>query len=406
VRRYGAWILFAALLGAWVAVSLLVLHQPFHVGARKLRYFDLLVYRGAASLILNGGHLYDARIYGGLPFTYPPFAALLFTPLAILPVSFDEVLVTAINIGALVAVLRLALGLHLQWSRREGAHRVRDLDPWPVVALAAAGAVWLEPITTTLGYGQIDLVIAALIVFDLARPDASRTKGAAIGLAAGLKLTPLLFVPYLLLSGRRRAAALATSVFAATVAIGFAVLPSDAGRYWGGAFLDPARVGRIGDSANQSLQGAIVRLTGSSSLGVAWLGLVAAVAALGLAGAVLASRRGDEATGFSLCAITALLASPISWTHHWALAVPVLFLLVLRAYERRSRAMMVFAAVAAAIGYAYIPEQLSNPHELNLTLGPLIAADPYVAIGLLAVGLSSAGMYRASRAPQATLAPT
>jgi alpha-1,2-mannosyltransferase len=243
-------------------------------------------------------------------------------------------------------------------------------------------------------------------LFDIARPDTAQSKGVAIGLAAGLKLTPLLFVPYLLLTGRRRAAGVATALFSATVAVGFAVLPSDATRYWGGAFLDPSRVGRIGDSSNQSLQGAIVRATGSSSLGLGWLAAVAAVAVLGLTVAVLASRRGDEGTGFSLCALTALLASPISWTHHWALAVPALFLFAVRAYERRSTTRLIAAASIAAIGYVYIPERISNPHELNLSAGALVAADPYVLIGLLAVGLSCAALHRASQAPQATLATT
>jgi alpha-1,2-mannosyltransferase len=402
VRRYGGWVLFTALLAAWVCVSMFVVHQPFHVG-RKLRYFDLRVYRGAATLVLNGGHLYDAKLYGGLHFTYPPIAALVFTPLAVLPLGLDEVLVTAINVAALIWVLRLALGLYLASPRRADSRRV---DPWPTVGLAAAAALWLEPITTTLGYGQIDLVIAALILFDLARPDSARSKGAAIGLAAGLKLTPLLFIPYLLLAGRRRAAAVATSVFAATIALGFAILPSDAVRYWGGAFLDPTRVGRVADWANQSLQGAIERLTGASTVGPAWLVAVAVVAAAGLAAAVLASRRGDEATGFALCAVTALLASPISWTHHWALAVPALFVVVLWAYQRRSRLGLIVAAGAAAIGYAYLPQRATSPHELQLTVGGLIAADPYVLVGLLAIGAGCAALYRGSHAPQATFAAT
>jgi alpha-1,2-mannosyltransferase len=401
VRRSGGWILFAALLAAWVGVSLFVFHQPFHVG-RKLRYFDLRVYRGAAALVLNGGHLYTARLYGGLHFTYPPIAALVFTPLAVLPLSVDEVLITAINIGALVWVLRLALDLHLASRRAEA----RAVDPWPAVGLAAAAALWLEPITTTLGYGQIDLVIAALILFDLARPDSARTKGAAIGLAAGLKLTPLLFVLYLLLAGRRRAAAVATSVFAVTVAAGLSILPSDAVRYWGGAFLDSSRVGRVADWANQSLQGGIERLTGASSPGPAWLVAIAVAAVAGVASAVLASRRGDEATGFALCAITGLLVSPISWTHHWALAVPALFILVLWAYECRSRLGLIAAAGAAAIGYAYLPQRATSPHELQLTVGGLIAADPYVLVGLLAIGTACTALYRGSQAPRATLAAT
>ncbi len=399
MTRYGGWILFAALLAVWVGLSLFVVHQPFHVG-RKLRYFDLRVYRGAASLILNGGSLYDTKLFGGLHFTYPPIAALVFAPLAVVPLALDEVAVTALNVAALAWLLRRALEIH-HASRRPGAQtRLRDRDAWAVVGLATAAALWLEPVTTTLGYGQIDLVIAALILFDIARPDTAKSKGAALGLAAGLKLTPLLFVPYLLLTGRRRAAAVASCVFAGTVAVGFAVLPSDAARYWGAAFLDPSRVGRVADSANQSLEGAIARLTGASSVGLGWLAAVAALAVAGLGCAVLAGRRGDEATGFSLCALTALLISPISWTHHWVLAVPALFLFALSAYERRSRIMLLAAAAMGAIGYSYIPQRVSSSHISQLRAGGLIAADPYVLIGLLAIAAGCAALLLASPAPR------
>jgi alpha-1,2-mannosyltransferase len=405
VSRYGGWFLFAALLAVWVGLSVFVVHQPFHVG-RNLRYFDLRVYRGAASLILNGGPLYDTKLFGGLHFTYPPIAALMFAPLAVVPLALDEVAVTAINVAALIWLLRLALQIH-RASRRPGAKTgLCDRDAWAIVGLATAAALWLEPVTTTLGYGQIDLVIAALILFDLARADEAKSKGAALGLAAGLKLTPLLFVPYLLLTGRRRAAAVASCVFAGTVAVGYAVLPSDAARYWGGAFLDPSRVGRVADSANQSLEGAIARLTGTSSVGLVWLTAVVALAAVGLGAAVLAGRRGDEATGFSLCALTALLVSPISWTHHWVLAVPALFLFALSAYERRSRVSLIAATAMGAVGYSYIPEWVSGSHVLQLRTGGLIAADPYVLIGLLAIAGGCAALLRPSCARHANIATT
>jgi len=124
-------------------------------------FVDLEVYRLGGHAILNGAHLYELLFPGALAFTYPPLSAMAFT---------------------LLAPLRLAL-------------------------LAAAGALWLEPMWSTLHYGQIDLLIAALVLYDLSRPDASRWKGAPIGLATGLKLTPAIFAVYLLLSRRYRAAA-------------------------------------------------------------------------------------------------------------------------------------------------------------------------------------------------------
>jgi alpha-1,2-mannosyltransferase len=384
LRRHGGWIALAASVSAYALVSLLVFHQPLHVGNRALRFFDLRVYRGAARLILHGRPLYGTAILRGFGFTYPPIAALVFTPLTLVAIGVGEVLVTALNLAALIGLLWLALRIRNRSSDREWVSS--SMIPW-----VAAAALWLEPVTTTIGYGQINLVIAALVVYDFSRPDRANSKGAAIGLAAGLKLTPLIFVPYLWLTGRRRAAAVALGAFAATLAIGFALLPSDAARYWGSKVLDTARIGPLGDYANQSLQGALARLTGQASLGPGWIALIALIALAGLGAAVLAGRRGDEASGFSLCVISGLLASPVSWTHHWAIAVPVLFLLALEGFEQRSRAKLIAAAVVALIGYAYLPQRLQR---LGLPGG--LGQDTYVLIGLVAIAAACATELRAA----------
>ena len=393
LSRHGGWLALALSVSVYVVLAVL---EPPHVGLRSPGYFDLRVYRGAAALILEGRSLYDTRILEGYHFTYPPFAALVLTPLLVVPLAVDEVGITAVNVTALVGLLWLALRIRNSSSGKRKRAISGDQRGWPLAALAAAAALWLAPVWTTLGYGQIDLVIATLIVFDIGRPDAARTKGAAIGLASGMKLTPMIFVPYLLLTGRRRAALVATGVFAGTVAAGFALLPSDAARYWDGIFLDSSRVGSIAASANQSLQGAAARLIGVHSLDPEWVAGAAIVALAGFTVAVLASRRGDEATGFSMCAITGLLASPISWTHHWALAVPALFLLSVGAYESRSRLLLTAAMGIALIGYAYTPESISL-QGLHPSWGTLLAADPYVLIGILAIAAGATAQRWASR---------
>src|SRR6266702_846645 len=174
------------------------------------------------------------------------------------------------------------------------------------------------------GYGQADIVLAAAVLYDLALPGTSRRKGAAIGLAAGIKLTPAIFVAYLLITRRYRAAATAAAVFAGTVAAGFAVLPASSGWYWAGEFASPGRVSPVEDPEYQSLLGVLSRMLHTADVLPLWLPLAAAVAVTGLALAAAAGRRGDEAVGFSLCAVTGLLVSPISWTHHWVIAIPAL----------------------------------------------------------------------------------
>jgi alpha-1,2-mannosyltransferase len=242
-----------------------------------------------------------------------------------------------------------------------------------------------------LGYGQINLLIALLIVLDLSRDDAARSKGTLIGLAAGLKLTPLIFVPYLFLSRRRRAAFVALGTFASTVAVGYALLPRDAQRFWdGGLVFDARRLGGCCVPANQSLRGAILRLV--PSFGTVWLLAVAlTVGIVGVGLASLSSRRGDEGMGFSRCATTGLLVSPVSWTHHWTLAVPALLLLGIRVVSQRSRLGIIAVAGMLLVGYSYLPKLLSKPGffpRSGPALGWTLASAIYVLIGLVALAVA------------------
>jgi alpha-1,2-mannosyltransferase len=396
LRRY-AWLALAVSCAAYLLISV-AHHQAFHPWGR-LGFFDLRVYRGAGQLTLAGDPVYGGPIWRWAPFTYPPFAAIIFTPLALLPLALDEVLVTISGVVAVFAVLALALRLPV--ADREQAPRA-PLGRSVVIPLAAAAALWLEPITSTLGYGQINLLIALLVVADLSRRENAKSKGALIGLAAGLKLTPLIFVPYLLLSRRPRAACVALGSFAATITAGYAFLPGDSRRFWSdGLFLDPQRLGGSDAPANQSLRGLILRLDPSFGSGRI-LAIALLVSLTGIALAVLASRRGDEAMGFSLCALTGLLVSPVSWTHHWTLAVPALLLLGVRAAGRRSRVEIAAVAVVLLVGYSYLPKLMANP-ALAPSSRPSVAwtltSAPYVLIGLMA--LAAAGAYQTRRASDA-----
>lgn len=395
-HRRWAWLALGASCTAYVLVSL-AHHEAFHPWG-SLNFFDLKVYRGAARLALEGRPVYGGPVWHWAPFTYPPFAAISLAPLALLPLALDEALVTALGVVALFAILSLALRLSSgNEATAESDRRARSI----LVPLVVGAALWLEPITATLAYGQINLLIALLVVGDLSRPDGAPGKGALIGLAAGLKLTPLIFVPYLLFSRRPRAACAAIGAFAATVAAGYVILPSDSQRFWGGGlFLDPRRVGGCCVPANQSLRGLILRLDPSFGSGrIVAVALVVALA--GLALAVLASRRGDEATAFSLCALTGLLVSPVSWTHHWALAVPALLLLGVRVVRLRSRPGLVAVVAILLLGYSYLPKLMTKPafvpgHGRSLVW--TLAASPYVLIGLLALAIAGAAESRRAAA--------
>ena len=184
-----------------------------------------------------------------------------------------------------------------------------------------AAAIWLDPARATLGYGQVDILLAAAVLYDLTLPGTSRWKGAAIGLAAGIKLTPAIFVAYLLLTRRYRAAATAAAVFAATVAAGFAVIPASSAWYWAGEFANPGHVSPVQDPENQSLLGVLSRTLHTVNVLPLWLPLAAAVAVTGLALAAAAGRRGDDAArlqpvrGYRAARLADLVDSPLGHRH-------------------------------------------------------------------------------------------
>ncbi|HME04167.1 MAG TPA: glycosyltransferase 87 family protein, partial [Solirubrobacteraceae bacterium] len=336
---------------------------------------------------LSGTHLYALRFPGALAFTYPPLSAMAFTPLASLGLGTIEPLVSAGNIVLLPIMLRFALRLEPLAARLDGARATR------LCLLAAAAAVWLEPVWTTLRYGQIDILISTLILYDLSRPDACRWKGAGIGLASALKLTPAIFALYLLLSRRYRAAAVSMTVFAGSVMLGFAASPRDSGEFWGGAFIDPQRVGRIENTANQTLRGAWARLLHSTNVELWWLATAVIVGVTGMLLAARAGRDGDDVRGFSLCALTGLLISPISWSHHWVLAVPALMLLGLDVLRRPSVGGALALVLAGAIGLSHmiwwVPVNHPEHSELHLGDLQLVFSDAYVLLGLGALAIAA-----------------
>jgi alpha-1,2-mannosyltransferase len=375
---------------ALYAASLAVLLES-HLG-HGWGFVDLAVYRHGGEAALDGAHLYALRFPGDLAFTYPPVAALAFTSLTVTRPAVSELAVTAASIVLLPAMLYFALRLQPLRSWLPGSRAMR------LALLASAGAIWLEPVWTTLRYGQIDVLIATLVLYDLSRPDPSRWKGVGIGLASALKLTPAIFVLYLLLTRRSRAAGVALAVFCGTIAVGFAALPGDSWEYWSGAFIDSGRVGRIENAANQSLRGGYARLLHSLNVDAVWLCTAAVVALAGMALAVRAGRsshdrRGDDVKGFSLCALTGLLVSPISWSHHWTLAVPALLLLAVGAHRRASTAGLAAAVAVAFVACSHliwwVPINRPPHSELHLKPLQLLYSDAYVLIGLGALALAA-----------------
>ena len=338
---------------------------------------------------MHGTSLYQPR-FAGLPFTYPPFAAALCAGLAVLPWNVAVALITACSVAMLVLALYLALRL------RPLASRLDSSTCWKVAFAVGAVAIWLEPVRTAIGYGQVDLIIVACVLYDLSLPDDAAHKGVAIGIVAGLKLTPAIFVPYLLLTRRYRAAAAAAATFAGTVAIGWIALPGSSQSYWDVTFLNPGHIGPVQDASNQSLLGVLARNLHSPNVTWFWLPLVLIVAAAGLALAASAGRRGDDVFGFCLIAITGLLISPISWTHHWVIAVPAVLLVAVQLYlgrNHRARWMTIAGSVAltvvATAGWSGMARQTPSTDWLHMPAIGLADSEIYVIAGLAALATAA-----------------
>ena len=375
------------------------------LAARSQAHFvDLHVYRMGGAAVLHGDRLYQLR-FVWLPFTYPPFAAVAFAALAVVP---WKVAVTVLT-GASVVALPVALYLVL---RLPGPAREQTRErAWTLALAVAAAAIWLEPARATLGYGQVDILLTAAVLYDLSLPDTARRKGVMIGLAAGLKLTPAIFAVYLLVTGRRRAAATAAAAFAGTVAAGFSVLPASSAWFWSGQFASPGHVSPVQNPQNQSLYGALARAMHTAHVLPVWLPLATAAAVAGLALAAAASRRGDEALGFSLCAVTGLLISPISWIHHWVIVIPALLVAGLTADRARragnvAAAVLVTAAITAiaVIGWTQLAGDTPRSGWLALPAWALVRSGSYVLIGLavLVAGARSQVRSALSRAAPGT----
>ena len=380
-------LLLAAVLAAYLAD--LASHLSYMAAMR-----DLVVYRDGGLIVRHvspaydphrASPLYDWAGQHGVQFTYPPFAAVIFAVGSVLSWTAMRWAMTLASLAALGLTLWLVFGA-LGYRDRPAVRAGATLG---VSALALA----TEPVQQTLALGQVNLLLMLLIVADLLIVPEGQTRwwqGLGIGIAAGVKLTPLIFIPYLLLIRRYRQAATAAVVFAATVGLGYAILPRDSSSYWAhGLFLKANRIVFLGTRGNQSLRGVLTRLAGSVSEGtVPWIAAAVLVAAAGLAAAALLYRARQPVPAMLACALTGLLVSPLSWDHHWVWVAPGLALLLhLGATASRKGRRLARAAWWAAAGglfgvFACWP-QFWNPGQAGLTPAGLVwyAPGSYFATG-------------------------
>ncbi|MCM4080733.1 glycosyltransferase 87 family protein [Paractinoplanes hotanensis] len=303
-------------------------------------FFDLGVYRGAVrSWLLDGNELYDFLYqdtqYG---FTYPPFAALVLGPLALTswPVAIASSVV--VNAAAVALLLRWFLAPVV---RRHGG------PMWFVCSLAFLAILVFEPARDTFSFGQVNLALLVLVLADLrALTTGRRWAGIGIGLAAAIKLTPIVFIGYLIVTRQYRAAATATATAAAATLLAVLVAPATSAQFWLTALWDTDRVGRLEYVSNQSLRGVAARLELPSTW---WLAAVALILAVWFLRVRLLRDTPDHAAGFAATGAVACLISPVTWVHHLVWLLPALFLLVDAALQSRSRPRLAVLAATYVI---------------------------------------------------------
>lgn len=317
---------------------------------------DVLVYRFGGTRVLDGLDLYSTGMWGRadeLLFTYTPFAALCFVPLALLSRFWVEVLSLVLSAG----VLTYAVVRTLKWLGVSATHGL-----WSLAALLVGVMIWLEPVRQSVQLGQINLVILAVIIADVLSPPQRRWAGIGLGVVAGIKLTPAIFIIYLLLIGRRRAALVATATLTGTVAVGFAILPTASVYYWlHGHFQDPRRINRD-PTVSTSVSGLFERLHYPASLATV---AAVALAVAGLAVGAVAHRRGRALWGVAVVGLTSAAVSPFSWSHHWIGFTPLVVDLGYHAYVvgTRCAAWVMWLSSAVLAGW---PTQL---HGRSIRIG-------------------------------------
>jgi alpha-1,2-mannosyltransferase len=351
-------ILLAAALAATLVYACLAYH------------FDLDIYRIGSRVWLEGGNLYGqlpATAQGvSMPFTYPPLAAIILSPLSLIPLPVAGVLMDLAILAALALALRPFLA-RLGWGLR-----------W-----ALPVALLLEPVRGNLAYGQVDVFLMALVVADCLTPSPRWPRGTLAGLAAALKLTPALFIVYFLLKRDYRAAATMGVTFAAATGLGFLLAPTDSAQYWTSTLFNVGRIGEPENASNQSIFGVLARAglhPGSTGFTYFWL----AISAVVIAAAAMGMRRliaaGDQYMALVLNAFAILLVSPISWSHHWVWAVPALLCLVVSA-----RRLAIAGLVLFAVGpQCWLPQGGDRP--LAWAPWEQILGDSYVLCAVVVIG--------------------
>jgi alpha-1,2-mannosyltransferase len=292
----------------WPALSVIVAVAGATVLALAHAQLDLATY------LLGGAHAQSNDLFvvtypqDHLGFTYPPFSALLFAPFAHAPLRVCEVLFSWVNLATLVALVAVSLRTVCRTMDR------RTILWWAFALLLPL--MLFDPVRQTFLLGQVNIILALMVVADLTL-ELPVPRGILVGLAAAIKVTPLILIPYLFLTRQGRAGLRAVATFCGAAVLAALVNASTSWSYWTHYIRDPERAGMLSWIGNQGALGAVERIVGHTLTTPTTFVIVVTVGIVGLAVAAGAYRRSSPVLGLLVVEATESLASPVSWSHHF-----------------------------------------------------------------------------------------
>lgn len=375
----------------WLTVPLLA-GSLFWSWTRLGNYaLDLDIYRLGVQVWLAGGDMYGTLpppINGPLlPFIYPPFAAIAMVPLTVVP--YMVAFTTQFVVSVLSLALCIALAIRVVWPA--GGWRAPVVLGAPVLA----ATLLMEPVAQTFAFGQINLVLMALVLVDCLAPRTWWPRGMLLGLAAAIKLTPGGLVLYFLVRRDWKAAGVAVGTGIVATGIGFLVDPDSSYRYWFGVGGPAAGVSGSTFFSNETVQAVLARQEVSEPwFTILWLLIVGVLLALALP----VIRRAEPVPALSATAVVVLMATPTAWSHHWVWVVPALIGIGAHALRYRSAGWTVLGVVIAAIFYIAPFRWMPNVWgvEMKWNLGDQVLGASYVIPAVIALGL---GCWYVTRGP-------
>ncbi|WP_436522338.1 glycosyltransferase 87 family protein [Actinoplanes sp. HUAS TT8] len=338
-------------------VSALAAAALMYIAWHRNRFFDSTVYYGAVQYwFRDGGMVYDwlkpLTPYG---FTYPPFAGLVMSPMSVLPFAV-VVLFASIGTG-------ITIGLLVHWLAGPFL-RTLKYPLWLSYGVTFCILMAFEPVRETFSFGQVNTLLLTLVTVDLLFGVAKGRwwGGIGIGLATAIKLTPGVFILYLLVTRRWKEAATAIAAATGATVLAGALFPDESREFWTSALWDTNRVGVLGFLSNQSERGMIARLPYDELESKIWL--VCVLATLVWWGLRCYRSPEDVVGGLALTGILGCLISPVTWIHHCVWLIPALIRCVelgWRTPKRKPAWLAIGAYVLMTSHLAWIYENPPRP---------------------------------------------